>query len=245
MKKTPISRRLMRIANLLPMGCTMADIGTDHGYLPSFLIAEGISTSVIMSDINKGPLESAKSTFSTFHPSFQKKDSFRLGSGLEKILTGEVDVVVVAGMGGGLIRDILEKDIDKSKSFKTLILQPQTEQEQFRTFIVKEFKQHIVCEAFIEEAGKFYEILLVESEPTTRFDVFNVESFVTDFEFGTRILMSDLNEYKKFLCNKQNKYNYILDRLPANEAHNEKKAFCNSKLKSIEIILEALHDHKC
>lgn len=245
MKKTPISRRLSRIAELIPGGSSMADIGTDHGYLPSFLIAEGICRSVIMSDINKGPLESAKTNFSVFHPSFHESNCFRLGSGLDKIEISEVEVIVVAGMGGGLIRDILEKDVKKSKSFKTLILQPQTEQEQFRDFIINEFQMHIVCEAFIEESGKFYEIIQVEKEPSSRFDVFKVDSLVKDFEFGLRVLKSDLHEYKKFLWNKQNKYNYILERLPVHEEHDEKKEFCKSKLKSIEVILEALNDHKC
>ena len=111
-----LSERLETIANLIDKNETMADIGTDHGFLPVALWERGICKKIILSDVNIGPLEKASENIHTTNPGIQF--DLRLGNGLETILKGEVTTLVIAGMGGVLITEILAADLQKSKSFE-------------------------------------------------------------------------------------------------------------------------------
>lgn len=117
-----LTDRLNTIAGEIKMGETVADIGTDHGFLPIFLWERGICKKVIMTDISEGSLQKARDNCNAMHPG--ESFDLRLGSGIEVIDSGEVDDIVMAGMGGILMTEILGADIPKAKSFKKLILQP-------------------------------------------------------------------------------------------------------------------------
>ena len=117
-----LSDRLEKIGNEVNKGETMVDLGTDHGFLPVALWERGISPKVIMADVSEGSLNKAKENCRLSHPDVEF--DFRLGDGLKVIENGEVDAVVIAGMGGILMTEILEADLEKSWSFKKLILQP-------------------------------------------------------------------------------------------------------------------------
>ena len=120
-----LSKRIHALAGSVTGGHTAADIGTDHGYVPMLLIRDGISPRVIMSDISEGSLSKAKETFRLCGLTDRVSESdFRIGDGLETIAAGEVDEVIIGGLGGHTIVDILDADIEKSRSFKKLILQP-------------------------------------------------------------------------------------------------------------------------
>lgn len=238
MRKTPISKRLKHIAQLIKPGVSVADIGTDHGYLPSYLLEHNECHKVILSDVNKGPLENAKTTFLEYHPNFTDHKAFRLGSGIQTIQNGEVDCVVIAGMGGGLIQLILADDAEKAKSFDTLILQPQTEQDRLRSYIMNTLNLNISYEAFVEDAGKQYEILVINQTVSETFDVFTVTN---DLEFGYKVLASEIPNYRLFLQNKQNKYDFVLERLPNEAVYEEKREQLLIKLKTIHAIMEAIN----
>lgn len=117
-----LSDRLSIIANEIERGETVADIGTDHGFLPIYLWESGISPKVIMADISAGSLEKARQNCQMLHP--EVEFDLRLGDGIQILENGEVDAVAIAGMGGILMTEILGADIDKTKSFNKLILQP-------------------------------------------------------------------------------------------------------------------------
>lgn len=117
-----LTDRLQVIADEVQKGETMADIGTDHGFLPLYLWENGISPHVIMCDISEPSLAKAKAAAGAYQ--FGHELSFRAGDGLTVLDTGEVDVVVIAGMGGYLIRDILAEDPGKTASFSKYVLQP-------------------------------------------------------------------------------------------------------------------------
>ena len=123
-KLTP---RLKMLAMEINEGETMADIGTDHGFLPIFLIQNKISPYAIMADISKGSLQKAEDNCKINLIPDKDRFDLRLGSGIQILKTGEVDAVVIAGMGGILMTEILGYDIDKSKSFKRIILQPRSQ----------------------------------------------------------------------------------------------------------------------
>ena len=117
-----LSDRLKAIADEIEKGEAVADIGTDHGFLPVFLWESRISPKVIMTDISRGYLKKAEENCLNMYP----KVSFdlRLGNGLGVIAPAEVDCVVIAGMGGILMTQILSEDEGKTHSFKKFVLQP-------------------------------------------------------------------------------------------------------------------------
>ena len=117
-----LTDRLQLLADQIENGETMADIGTDHGFLPLYLWQQGISPAVIMCDISEPSLAKAKAAAGALQ--FGRELDFRAGDGLNVLAPGEVDVIVIAGMGGLLIRDILSDDLEKTRSFSKFILQP-------------------------------------------------------------------------------------------------------------------------
>ena len=117
-----LTDRLQMIADEIKQGETMADIGTDHGFLPLHLWESGISPKVIMCDISEPSLAKAKAASGAYQ--FGNELDFRAGDGLTVLKSGEVDDIVIAGMGGLLIWDIMSKDMDKTCSFQKFILQP-------------------------------------------------------------------------------------------------------------------------
>ena len=129
-----LSKRIYAIADQVNKGETAADIGTDHGYVPMILMKKSISPSVIMSDISDGSLSKAVETFTA--AGIDMPDSaFRTGDGLETILPGEVDDVIIAGLGGFTIIEILQSDIAKSRSYSKLILQPRKHSGNLRYYL--------------------------------------------------------------------------------------------------------------
>ena len=100
-----LSRRLKAVADFVPQDMICADIGSDHGYLPIYLVGERIIPHAIAADIGKGPLESAALNVRKYH--LEDKIELRLGNGLEVLLPNEVSCVTICGMGGGLICEIL------------------------------------------------------------------------------------------------------------------------------------------
>ena len=117
-----LTSRLKTIADEIEKGETMADIGTDHGFLPVYLWEAGICPKVIMADISRGSLSKAEQNCRSLYPDVDF--DLRLGSGIEVLSQGEVDAVAIAGMGGILMTEILGEDIHKAHSFKKMVLQP-------------------------------------------------------------------------------------------------------------------------
>ncbi|MCQ2545202.1 MAG: class I SAM-dependent methyltransferase [Clostridia bacterium] len=156
-----LTDRLQLIADQIEKGETMADIGTDHGFLPLYLWEKGISPAVIMCDISEPSLAKAKAAAGAYQ--FGTELDFRAGDGLKVIEQGEVDDIVIAGMGGLLIRDILAADMVKSCSFKKYVMQPRNNTGQLRYWLtVNGFD--IVSNHLVRE-GKFICEVIVANPP--------------------------------------------------------------------------------
>lgn len=117
-----LSDRLLAIAREVEKGQIVADIGTDHGFLPIYLWERGISPKVILTDISRGSLEKARENCKRLYP--EEEFDLRLGDGISPIREDEADTVIIAGMGGILMTEILQNDISKARMMKKLILQP-------------------------------------------------------------------------------------------------------------------------
>lgn len=168
-----LSDRLQVMADKVHSGETCADIGTDHGYLGLYLYERDISPRVIMTDISEASLAKAKASFGARQ--FGNDVSFRVGNGLEVIGSGEVDCVVIAGMGGLLIRDILAADIEKTCSFNRLILQPRKAAGTLRKWLL-EHGFVILCEDIVREGDFLPEIITAMPMDGSR-EVFDFDYF--------------------------------------------------------------------
>jgi tRNA (adenine22-N1)-methyltransferase len=126
-----LSKRLTAVAELVEQGSAIVDIGTDHGYVPVYLVKNGIAKSAVALDINEGPLASCRALVES--EGLSDRISVRLSDGLENVKSEEYDTVIIAGMGGELISDILSRCRDAEK--KHLILQPMTHPEIARKYL--------------------------------------------------------------------------------------------------------------
>ncbi len=151
-----LSKRLQTIADFVPIGGVVGDIGTDHGYIPAYLIDSKKSKKVIGTDISKGSLDKIIQYVKLLN--FQDHIDTRLGNGLEVIALNEIDTVIISGMGGLLIRDILSKDLKITNTITHFILQPNIAAKELRQYLIQNnFK--IVDEELIFEENKYYEII--------------------------------------------------------------------------------------
>lgn len=151
-----LSKRLMALAQMVPGGARVADIGTDHAFLPCYLVREKSVPYVIGVDVHQGPYERAQQTVQEAH--LQDKIELRLGDGLAVIKAGEVELVVIAGMGGTAIRGILERAPHVISKLQKLILQPMNNAEMVR-FWLQEHDWCITNEELIYEDKQYYQII--------------------------------------------------------------------------------------
>ena len=199
-----LSKRLKRIAEHVDKCESVADIGTDHGYIPIYLVKEGICKKAIASDINKGPIEKAK--VNVAFEGVSNKVKCLLGPGLNPLKVGEVNGVILAGMGGNLTRDILLADMDKVKKYDFIILQPAQNPEVLREFLYKN-DYEIIDEDLIKDEGRFYELFKVK---------YNENSEKLVFEDGLYYEVSPLLReknhplFKEFIEEKINRCETIL-----------------------------------
>ena len=148
-----ISDRLATIAGLIPKGAHLVDIGTDHGYVPIWLLQNGLISSAIAMDVNKGPLARAKENRDRY--GFTDVMDLRLSNGFEKLKSGEGDSVLIAGMGGPLMIRIIEEGRENASSIQTWVLQPQSEIPSVRRYL-HEHHFDIVDEIMLKDEGKYY-----------------------------------------------------------------------------------------
>ena len=151
-----LSTRLAAIAARVPPGSRLADIGTDHAYLPAYLLLNGTIPSAVASDVNRGPLDRGRETAKL--AGVEEKIDFRLSDGLNGLREDETDVIVIAGMGGELISRILSEA--PWTRDKLLLLQPMTAQPELRRWLNGN-GYRIERESIVREGRKLYVILTV------------------------------------------------------------------------------------
>ena len=157
-KELQLQPRLQCIASLVPQGARLADVGTDHGYLPVWLLQHGRIESAIASDINALPLDHARATAREY--SVTERMDFRLCPGLAKIKAEECDAIAIAGMGGETIWGILAAAPWTRDGRHTLLLQPQTKIEELRLRLC-ENGYAVTREHLVRDKGKLYVVMTV------------------------------------------------------------------------------------
>ncbi len=199
-----LSKRLLNIAEMVTPGNILVDVGTDHGYVPIYLMQEGVINEALAMDINKGPLIGADKHIA--EAGFAEKIRTRLSDGLKEYKKGEGDTILIAGMGGALVVKILSQSIDKLEGIKELVLSPQSE-----IFLVREFLKDsgfvIEDEKMVFDDDKYYTIIKAvpggDSNTYTEWEM----------HYGYKMLEKKDEVLREFLEKEHKNYVRILDSL--------------------------------
>lgn len=239
--------RLHTIADCVERNETVADIGTDHGLLPIFLWQQGISTKMILSDVNEGPLKKAEENINLY-----AKDmiaDLRLGDGLNVLDCHEVNTVILAGMGGLLMTKILKENLEKSRTFSKYILQPRNAQDRVRRWLLEnEFSINdeflvvegdYVCEVIVTTPNPVHSLPLRKSEW--------VEQFDNNLEYEVSPLLFDKNDplLEEFLQRKLRREGKIaLEILThGSDASMKKAKLAHYRINILKRLLQKLHNN--
>lgn len=206
-----LSKRLNRLSQMVTEGNRLADIGTDHGYLPIELVKNKRIPFALAMDVRKGPL--SKATEHIAEAGLEDYIKVRLSDGLEKLEPGEVDTVVMAGMGGRLMTKILDRWEDLS-SVKEWIFSPQSEVDLFRHYIAKRGLQ-IVEEDLISEEDKFY--FMMKTVPGESYEMDEMSA-----HFGPLLLARRHPVLKQYLANEMHLILDLVDILDKSESEKAK-----------------------
>lgn len=153
-----LSGRMNAVASLVTAGSRLADIGTDHAYIPICLVKNARIPAAIAMDVNQGPLLRAENNIK--EQGLESLICTRLSDGFAALKPGEADAAVIAGMGGALMVRILREGMEIVRSLKECILQPQSEIDMVRAFLLKEGFLFIT-EKIVKEDGKYYFMMKV------------------------------------------------------------------------------------
>lgn len=159
MNELKLSKRLEAVASFIPKGSVLADIGSDHAYLPCYAYLQGMIEKGIAGEVVEGPFQSAVQQVRKTE--LDKVIEVRKGDGLEVISPNEVTCITIAGMGGTLIQSILEKGKEKLAGVQTLILQPNIGAKKIREWLL-ENGWELIAEQILLDDGRIYEILVAE-----------------------------------------------------------------------------------
>ncbi len=237
-----LSERLSAIEAEISRGETVADIGTDHGFLPLKLVENGKSSKVIMTDISKGSLQ--KSVDNADNLNDKSPCHFRQGDGLEVIERGEVDAIVMAGMGGLLIVEMLQWDIAKSKSFKKFIFQPRSNSGTLRKWLYDN-GFNITREQLVKEKNRICEIItaLYEvDESVAKEGNVDVDIQMVNYEFPDALLENDSGLAEEYLTGRLKAEEKILSKiakgksLTSSKSDLENDSDCKAHLETIKRI---------
>lgn len=233
-----LSNRLKCIADFVNRNSIVADIGTDHAYIPVYLVENKISTKIIACDVNIGPLNIA--TDYVERKGLLSNITLRLGNGLKVLNVNEVDTVIIAGMGGKLISSILNESSEVASSIREFILQPMTASESLREYLYNN-NYKIIDEKLICEDNRIYEIIYAQRG----------NDYISDniyFEVGKKLIENKDPLLKEFLDNKLKKYEAILENLENNNSLRGQLKYKTTKeryekLKEVKVLYESKRNH--
>ena len=205
-----LSNRLKIVADMVTKGNSVADIGTDHGYVPIYLIKNGICPKAYAMDINEGPVKSALNHIR--QEGLEDKINVILSDGMEKLIPNMADSVIIAGMGGELIVRIL-RDSKVNDTVKEFILSPHRDIDLVRRYVL-EHNYHIEKERMLKDAGKFYTVMKVkpgkEEHPYSQ----------VEYMYGRHLLREKNPVLKEYLEIQYHKFSKIKETMKENNSRN-------------------------
>lgn len=224
-----LSKRLQAVADLVGKGLVVADVGTDHGYIPIYLIESGKCEKAFAMDVNEGPLLRAKDHINEH--GLTECITTRLSDGVKALEVGECESVVVAGMGGALAIKIIEEGKEIFRSLREFVLQPQSELEKVRQYLNENGFQ-VVAEDMVLEDGKYYPMMKVINAMDSKYSLI-------ELRYGRGLLNQEHPILKAFLEKEVNGKQMIIDNLKSQPGEHIKVRI--QELESeLEIINETL-----
>lgn len=208
-EKVVLDRRLQRVVEFVPKGSVLADIGSDHAFVPCYLIQQGIVDRAIAGEVNQGPMEAAQAQVDLIGAASQV--DVRLGDGLAVLERDEATCVTICGMGGSLIRSILEAGQEKLGKVERLILQPNVDGQHVREWLLREGYQ-LVHETIVEENDKVYEILVGEPGEETQYSLDETERS-WELLFGPQLLKERPEAFRLKWSREADKLDYVLNQM--------------------------------
>lgn len=223
-----LSNRLKTLADMVPAGYRVADVGCDHGFLDIYLIQSGRASGAIAMDVRKGPLSAAARHIR--EAGLETLIETRLSDGLEQFRAGEAEVLVCAGMGGPLMQRILSEDPRKTGSFREMVLQPQSELREFRVFL-REAGYIVEAEEIVFEDGKYYFPVRVRPGAGKRSELLKngmLSQKEREFQeicdrYGEGLIRRRDPLLRQYLAQQDKILNEILAALRASDAGNERR----------------------
>ena len=203
-----LSKRLQAVADMVTPGYVVADIGTDHGYIPIYLTKNKIAPKAYAMDINKGPLDRA--TENIHMEELQDKIKAIQSNGMEKLEPGMVQSVVIAGMGGELMIDII-RNSPVIGTLKEMILSPHSDKDFVRKTMMKN-NWKIIDETMVKDNDKYYTIMKVV--PGREQNKYSPEELI----YGRCLIEKQSDVFKEFLDKEYEKYTQILEVLDCNDS---------------------------
>ena len=206
-----LSKRLRRLADMVEQGAVLADIGTDHGYVPICLLKEGRIPRAFAMDIKKGPLLLAKEHINAY--GLGDYITLRLSDGMKNLAPGEADSILIAGMGGSVMLHILEEGKAALSSAKELILQPQSEIYKVRRYL---YQNGFVAdrEDIVYENGKYYPMMHIRlADGKRERPSYSEGKWQAVYRYAEPSLISDKELYVQYLLYKEKQYGTVFKAL--------------------------------
>lgn len=223
-----LSERLLMNVSLVPEGARVADIGCDHGYASIWLVEQGVAQTVIAMDVNEGPLKRAREHIR--RAGLETKISCRLSDGMEQLLPGEADTLMIAGMGGPLMIRILETGKAVMEKITTLILQPQSEISDVRRYLLSHgfaLEEEKAC----IDGGKYYFAMRAIRSWTEELPVWHDE---WQYRYGTYLVQEKDPVLRQFLLREREKYSGILASQGSLMTADERKTELEHRINEID-----------
>lgn len=229
-----LSKRLQLIADVIKeykQGSKLADIGTDHAYLPCYLVENNVITYAYACDVAQGPYHSSQETIALY--GLEEQVTALLGDGLTPVLDKKVDMISIAGMGAHLVTEILDKHRVYLQNIKVIFLQVNANIDHLRRYLFSN-DWKIIDERMVKDAGHIYEVLVVVKQYDKDI-VYNKN----DIEFGPVLTNTRPILFKEKWKKQYKVYHKIMDSLPKDHP---KYIELGDKVRRIEGIL---HENKC
>lgn len=232
-----LSKRLQAVASLVGEAGVLADVGTDHGYIPVHLLACGKVKQAIAMDINPGPLTRARNHIRQY--GMETQIETRLSDGLTALRSGEADAIVIAGMGGALMMRILSQGELPARAAKRLVCQPQSEIYAFRRYLL-EHGYEIEAEDMVYEEGKYYSMMAAEYKGMPESEEQKKALSETALKYGPLLIRQYHPVLKQYLRYQREQKEKILTRLEehARQDVSRRQTEIKRELAEIEKLLE-------
>lgn len=229
-----LSHRLQIVFDMIPHCQTLADVGTDHGYLPLAVLENDIAQKAIAMDVNAGPLNKARKNLEA--AGFSDRSELRLSDGLKELAAGEAQVISICGMGGTLIGKIIKAGLEVAQSAECLIIEPQSDYYSLRKLLM-EMGFVIIDEDLTCEENKIYPIIKMYYEADESKRIIYSDAQLT---YGPKIIERAPELLMKLLDKNQKEFSSILVNLEENNVEKSPAiaARCAQLIHELELIKE-------